>query len=59
MFVKAPIFSKVEHFLSQERIRPCRLTASCYAGEISHCRYRTISCFEHRSKCYCQWPVNV
>jgi len=29
--VKEPIFSKVAKGLSQERIRPCRQTALCYA----------------------------
>jgi len=56
MFVKTQIFSKLAHCL---RIRPCRQTALCYAGDISHCRYRTASCFDQHSKSYCQWPVLV
>jgi hypothetical protein len=34
-------------------------TALCYAGEIFRCRFRTASCFDQRSKSYCQWLVNV
>jgi len=55
--VKAPIFSNLAHCLSQESTRPCRQRASCYSAEISHCRYRTASCFGQRSKSYCHWPV--